>query len=330
MNEKVSICIPTYNTADTVKQTIQSVLAQTFRDFELVIVDNASIDNTASIVKSVKDSRIKFFINSRNLGCGGNLEECKRKAMGDILIYIAADDVLDVDAVQRIYDAFMVSGDIGVVTRPYYWFVDSVSKAVRATKQFKKDHTVSINSSYEEIRDVIALADQTSGLGFRKKYMVYPFGQEPFIEASTLISKMLKGCKIIIIKENIVAVRIGKNGSMNISVYKKSPLLSWFNVINTVYPEKTYECLRDYLIKKFVSNNFIGLIQIKNFGNLKYLIREIKYLIKFNWLNIFNIKFWFFSIGTIIIPRFILKKAVKIYKDRVNSLFLKNISIKLK
>lgn len=302
MNEKVSICIPVYNAADTIKQTIQSVLGQTFQDFELVIVDNVSTDDTLNIVGSIKDSRVKVFTNQKNLGCGGNLEECKKKATGDICIYVAADDVLDINGVQKIYNAFTISKDIGIVVRPYYWFIDSVLNPVRATRQFDKSSIVSINSSFEDIRNVISLADQISGLGFRKKYMVYSFGREPFIEIAVLVSKMLKDCKAVIIKENIVAIRINTSGARNIMVYSSSPMLSWFSTINSAYSQETYKHLRNYLIKKFIANNFIGLVQIKNFGNFKYLIREIKYLIKFNWVNLFNLKFWFFSIGTIIIP----------------------------
>ena len=61
--EKLSVCIPVYNGADTIRQTIQSILAQTFKDFELLIVDNASTDNTVNIVRSFTDDRIKVHLN---------------------------------------------------------------------------------------------------------------------------------------------------------------------------------------------------------------------------------------------------------------------------
>ena len=58
INEKISVCIPVYNGAETIKQAIESVLSQTMSDFELVIVDNASTDNTVDLVKSVDDTRM--------------------------------------------------------------------------------------------------------------------------------------------------------------------------------------------------------------------------------------------------------------------------------
>ena len=65
--EKLSVCIPVYNGADTIRQTIQSILAQTFKDFELLIVDNASTDNTVNIVRSFTDNRIKLYLNEKTM-----------------------------------------------------------------------------------------------------------------------------------------------------------------------------------------------------------------------------------------------------------------------
>ena len=79
MQEKITVCLPVYNGADTVLQTIHSVLNQTFIDFEFIIVDNVSTDATFDIISSVKDERIKIYVNEENKGCGGNLEECKKE-----------------------------------------------------------------------------------------------------------------------------------------------------------------------------------------------------------------------------------------------------------
>lgn len=330
MQEKLSICIPVYNGAETILQTLQSVLSQTLTNFELVIVDNASTDKTIELIKSISDKRIKLYRNEGNLGCGRSLEECKKRATGDILFYICADDVVDINALRKIYDAFQISEDIGIVTRPYYWFDEAVTKPVRATKQFSKNQIVSINDSYEKIRGVIALADQLSGIGFRKKYMTFSFGNEHFIETASMVVSMLKNCKALILKDNIVAVRINASATKTPLVYKESPLLAWHDLITEAYHEPEFRGLKKYLIDNFVANNYVGLIQIKNYGSYRALLREIFYLLKLKWLNIFIPQFWFFSLGTLVIPRAILRKLVVIYKNKINSKFLKNISINLK
>jgi glycosyltransferase involved in cell wall biosynthesis len=325
MHEKVSVCIPVYNGSNTILQTINSILVQTFKDFELVIVDNASTDNTAEIVRSIKDDRIKLYINQKNIGCGRNLDECKKRATGDILFYIAADDLADINAIEKVYNAFKISEDVGIVTRPYFWFDEDVTKPVRIKKRFSEDQIVSINDSYDKVADVVALSDQISGTGFRKKYMNFSFRQEYFVETASMVIPILKNCKAMILKDNIVAIRITSRNCRNPLIYEKSPMLSWYNLIVKLFNEDKYEGLRKYLINNFVANNYVGLVQIKNFGGYNYLFREIYYLIRLRWKNILNVRFWFFSMGTIVIPRIILTRMTVIFKNKINSKFIKNI-----
>ena len=68
MNDLVSIIMPSYNTAQYIEKTIESVMEQTYTNWELIIVDDCSSDNTEKIVKGIKDERIKFFRNERNSG----------------------------------------------------------------------------------------------------------------------------------------------------------------------------------------------------------------------------------------------------------------------
>ena len=64
----VTVYIPTYNRCGMLKGAIESVLAQSFEDFELIISDNASEDDTGAIVSSFNDSRIVYLRNDRNIG----------------------------------------------------------------------------------------------------------------------------------------------------------------------------------------------------------------------------------------------------------------------
>ena len=68
----VSVCVPCYNGAEFLERTLESVLAQTFTDYELVVADNKSTDGTVDIVKSFSDPRIRLIQNERNLGMALN------------------------------------------------------------------------------------------------------------------------------------------------------------------------------------------------------------------------------------------------------------------
>ena len=62
-NPNFSICIPNYNYGKYIGDTLKSVLSQTYQNFEVIVVDNASTDDSLEVVKSFKDDRIKLFIN---------------------------------------------------------------------------------------------------------------------------------------------------------------------------------------------------------------------------------------------------------------------------
>ncbi|NMG64674.1 glycosyltransferase [Azoarcus indigens] len=93
---KVSVCIPTYNGARYLPGAIASVLAQTYQDFEVVIVDNASSDSSAELLTELakQSEKIHVFHNARNLGLAGNLNRCAELARGQFIKYLCVDDLL--------------------------------------------------------------------------------------------------------------------------------------------------------------------------------------------------------------------------------------------
>jgi len=83
---------------------------------------------------------------------------------------------------------------------------------------------------------------------------------------------------------------------------------------------------RKYALKQ-ATKNFVGLVQIKNYSNYRNLIREIFILVKNRPLNLTNISFWFFSLGTLVIPRSILRRLVDDFKNTVNARRYRNLQI---
>lgn len=93
---KVSVCIPTFNGAKYIKGALDSVLQQNYQDFEIVIVDNSSTDQTEFLVAELasQSEKIRFFKNSENIGLAGNLNKCIEHARGDYIKYLCVDDLL--------------------------------------------------------------------------------------------------------------------------------------------------------------------------------------------------------------------------------------------
>lgn len=99
-SEKVSICIPTYNNADVIGATLEGILHQTYQNLEVVIVDDASTDDTIQVIEKYKDSRIKLWQNDRNLGMAGNWNRCVELASSKYIKLVCADDILVPECVE--------------------------------------------------------------------------------------------------------------------------------------------------------------------------------------------------------------------------------------
>jgi len=93
---KISVLVPTYNYARFLPEAIESVLAQEFRDFELLIVDDCSSDDTAGVVQPfcARDARVRFAANPSNLGMVNNWNCCLEQARGEYIKFLFGDDKL--------------------------------------------------------------------------------------------------------------------------------------------------------------------------------------------------------------------------------------------
>jgi len=81
---KVSVVIPTYNRAHLVGRAIRSVLNQTYQDFEIIVVDDGSTDNTKEVVKSFNDPRIRYIRHEKNRGGSAARNTGIRAARGKV------------------------------------------------------------------------------------------------------------------------------------------------------------------------------------------------------------------------------------------------------
>jgi glycosyltransferase involved in cell wall biosynthesis len=91
-NVTVSIIMPTYNSAKFVKKAIESILLQTFQDFELLIVDDCSTDHTLGIVQTMRHEKIRLFHTPHNLGAAGARNLGMAEARGRYIGFLDADD----------------------------------------------------------------------------------------------------------------------------------------------------------------------------------------------------------------------------------------------
>lgn len=109
----VTVLLPVYNN-ENINICIDSVLKQTFKDFELLIIDNASTDKTVEVIKSYDDSRIRLVINDENIGPTGSLNKGVNLAEGKYIARIDADDLMLPERLQKQFDFMESNPEYGI------------------------------------------------------------------------------------------------------------------------------------------------------------------------------------------------------------------------
>ncbi len=171
----ISIVMPLYNKERWVADTIQSILSQTFQDFELIIVDDGSTDNSIEAVKSFKDDRIRV-INQKNSGVSRARNRGISESKGKFIAFIDADDIWRGKHLEYLIEAFerytntiytantielvreevtKVSSDLDDIDFKEYNYIESISNNQFnihiGSVLFRRDILIKLNGFYEDM-----------------------------------------------------------------------------------------------------------------------------------------------------------------------------------
>ncbi len=126
---QVSVIIPVYNGERTIRETIESVLGQSFSDFELIVIDDGSVDRTVEILSQIKDPRIRV-LSYPNRGLAASRNRGIAEASGEYVTFIDADDLWTSDKLQSQYQALQNHPEAAVA---YSWSdcIDESSRFLR-------------------------------------------------------------------------------------------------------------------------------------------------------------------------------------------------------
>lgn len=104
---EVSIVLPTYNRGNIIGESINSIISQKFKSWELIIADDNSTDDTEKVCQEFqRDSRIKYFKNEKNLGLPRNRNEAIKKASGKFILFTEDDMILDNKCLEILVDTY--------------------------------------------------------------------------------------------------------------------------------------------------------------------------------------------------------------------------------
>jgi glycosyltransferase involved in cell wall biosynthesis len=167
----ISIVLPVYNGEEFLQEAIASCLTQTYKDIELIIVDDGSVDRTADIVKSFSDKRIKYIKNNVNIGLPESLNVGFAQARGALLTWTSCDNAYYPNALEKMFAATKAGAEFIYAD---YIILDERTKA----KHIRKTPTLYNPSDKEDTGSTIGpcflfTARVKEAVGAYRKEVVY-------------------------------------------------------------------------------------------------------------------------------------------------------------
>jgi glycosyltransferase involved in cell wall biosynthesis len=154
MKTPISVCIPTYNGSSFLAECIDSILSQTFSDFELIIVDDRSSDRTLEIAQeyAARDSRITVIENFQNLGLVGNWNRCVELAKGEWIKFVFQDDTVAPTCLEKMFAATQLGKPIIYCRRSFIFEA--------GTQDYTKDYYLNHLSVRDPFSDTVEISAQ--------------------------------------------------------------------------------------------------------------------------------------------------------------------------
>jgi glycosyltransferase involved in cell wall biosynthesis len=287
---RFSVIMASYNNSRYISKAISSVICQTFSDWELIICDDASSDNSSEVIKKyIADPRIKFFSNKINIGYIGTLKKMIDQSSGNILAILDSDDALDKIALQQVIFAYDQHLDVGSVYSQC-WYCDEKLKLVHLG--FSKKIPEGRTNLHEN--SIVALRT------FKKSAYLKTSGYDEqmlYAEDIDLSLKLEEVTKLYFINKPLYFYRILNNsqthGFINEYINRSSTALAKYKAyrrrlgtkISNLNKEEIgtiifYGIISSFFAKRFKLGVYFLSEFIKNFKSIIFSFNFYKYLIK--------------------------------------------------
>lgn len=256
---EISIITPVYNTEKYLRECIESVLNQSFQDFELILINDGSPDNSYKILEEYekKDSRIKV-ITKENEGQGVARNIALPYAKGNYVLYLDSDDWLEENALQDLYNKFQEDNYDVVFFNVYRYYQETGNKN---TYRFIDCFYSRFGNEVFNIENAADILFETNGLPFKaynRKFLVdnnIKYTATKYIEDSEFFIKaVLTAKKMCCLNKCIVNYRVHNESSVstthkNIDVFEKT-----FYICEKVFLEYYWEYKNDKLLSSYLKN----------------------------------------------------------------------------
>ncbi len=275
LTTKVTIGMPVYNGAETIKQAIDSVITQTFSNFELIISDNGSTDSTSEICREYekKDKRIQYIKQEENKGWFFNFKFVLDLASSEYFVWLSDDDYWESSFLEEnvnVLDSKSdVVGSIGIVK-----YLTESNDNKTGIQKFK-DKFRDKNSNFKSYRHVATV----SGSHFKKAQFYLRFNQASFVYAVFRTEKLRKrwNLKLITPWDLTLLLNILKEGDFNV-IEKILMYRSYSGVRSSISRLKMHQQKMISTVDLFIPSFSFALWCAKNIGK-KFFVKNLDWFI---------------------------------------------------
>ncbi|WCH22666.1 glycosyltransferase family 2 protein [Aeromonas salmonicida] len=225
----------TYNTAPYVRATIDSVLAQSFTDFELVIVDDGSSDETVEVIRGYQDSRIRLYCREENKGVGYSLQEALQYVRSPYVIKVDSDDLSHQERFARQLDALQADPGLALVKCYIEAFAesddaDTAERLATRQRDYAAANLIDTESLISQHLPRWLCVEHTSYCARTDAIRAVGYPDQRLCEDYSLFYRLNEqGYRIGCVKETLVKVRVNRQ-SVTAQVSHER-LLSWFTYL---------------------------------------------------------------------------------------------------
>lgn len=144
---RVTVAICTYNRAHYLAESLQSVTEQTYKDIDIVVFDNASTDNTESVVRSFSDPRIKYIKNEKNIGGIRNMNKALEYCKTEFLVIFHDDDIMLLHMIETEVEAMDEQPDAAIVAQVYSSIIIDSNGRISSSNKHQQSGIITYNKN---------------------------------------------------------------------------------------------------------------------------------------------------------------------------------------
>jgi glycosyltransferase involved in cell wall biosynthesis len=239
----------TYNSAAYLRATIDSVLSQSFTDFEFVIVDDGSTDDTVSIINSYQDPRIRLFCRSENKGVGYSLQEAIQHVRAPYVIKVDSDDLSHFDRFAIQLNYLQENPDVAVVKCYIEAFAESddpetIERLNTRQRDYSAANQINTESLIRQHLPRWLCVEHTSYCAHTDVIKVVGYPDQRLCEDYSLFYRLNElGYRIGCVPKYLVKVRVNKQ---SVTAHANTErLLSWFTYLFELKEQRIMQLLGD-------------------------------------------------------------------------------------